>query len=92
MVILNILTISVVLLLVVVLAVNLIRTLRALMSTARVLAQIDAGFKVIQSQTDPLNGAVADVNVALETIEKGMKSINKHLQEADKKLQPVSGD
>lgn len=91
MVLLNVLTLVYALVLVLVLAISLIRILRALASIARIFGKIDTGLKVVETQTSPLNGHIESVTVGLESIEKGLKSINAHLGGADKKLQPVAG-
>lgn len=86
MTVLTVLTVAWAVILVLALAGGLIAILAALTSVGTNLEQIAAGFKVVETETAPLEGHLEAVNSALASVGGGMKSVYSHLAGADEAL------
>ena len=78
-------------LLLVVLAVGLLRILRALTSIRDTLAKIAMGVRAIDSETAPLPKHLGGLNDTLTALGGGLGSVNSHLKAAGEKLERVGG-
>ena len=78
-------------LLLVVLAVGLLRILRALISIRESLSKIAMGVRAIDSETAPLPKHLGGLNDTLTTLEEGLGTVNSHLKAAGEKLERVGG-
>lgn len=76
-------------LLLVVLAVGLLRILRALTSIRRTLEKIAMGVRAIDSETAPLPKHLGGLNDTLTTLGAGLGSVHSHLKAAGEKLEKV---
>ena len=78
-------------LLLVVLAVGLLRILRALTSIRESLSKIAMGVRAIDSETAPLPKHLGGLNDTLTTLAEGLGTVNSHLKAAGEKLERVGG-
>lgn len=78
-------------LLLVVLAVGLLRILRALTSIRESLSKIAMGVRAIDSETAPLPKHLGGLNDTLTALGGGLGSVNSHLKAAGEKLERVGG-
>ena len=78
-------------LLLVVLAVGLLRILRALNSIRESLSKIAMGVRAIDSETAPLPKHLGGLNDTLTTLGEGLEAVNSHLKAAGEKLERVGG-
>lgn len=78
-------------LLLVVLAVGLLRILRALTSIRESLSKIAMGVRAIDSETAPLPKHLGGLNDTLTALGGGFGSVNSHLKAAGEKLERVGG-
>lgn len=76
-------------LLLVVLAVGLLRILRALTSIRESFSKIAMGVRAIDSETAPLPKGLAGLNETLTALGGGLGSVNSHLKAAGKKLEDL---
>ncbi len=78
-------------LLLVVLAVGLLRILRALTSIRETLSKIAMGVRAIDSETAPLPKYLGGLNDTLTTLGGGLGTVHSHLKAAGEKLERVGG-
>ncbi len=78
-------------LLLVVLAVGLLRILRALTSIRETLSKIAMGVRAIDSETAPLPKHLGGLNDTLTTLGGGLGTVDSHLKAAGEKLERVGG-
>jgi len=78
-------------LLLVVLAVGLLRILRALTSIRDTLSKIAMGVRAIDSETAPLPKHLGGLNDTFTTLGGGLGSVNSHLKAAGEKIERVGG-
>lgn len=78
-------------LLLVVLAVGLLRILRALTSIRESLSKIAMGVRAIDSETAPLPKHLGRLNDTLTTLGGGLGTVHSHLKASGEKLERVGG-
>lgn len=78
-------------LLLVVLAVGLLRILKALTSIRETLSKIAMGVRAIDSETAPLPTHLGKLNETLASLAGGMGSVHSHLRASGETLERVGG-
>lgn len=78
-------------LLLVVLAVGLLRILRALTNIRDTLSKIAMGVRAIESETAPLPKHLGQLNETLTTLGGGLGTVNSHLKATGETLERVGG-
>jgi len=78
-------------LLLMVLAVGLLRILRALTSIRESLSKIAMGVRAIDSETAPLPKHLDGLNDTLTTLGEGLGSVESHLKAVAKKVESLGG-